>query len=44
MSHIFYIMCTVIYNSSSLGSVAFATDAEFYKNMTNIVYNYDNLL
>ena len=43
VSHIFYIMCTVIY-FLSLGSLVFATDAELYKNMTNIVNNYDTLL
>ena len=43
MSHIFYIMCTVIYNYSHSGLLVFATDAELYKNLINIVYNYDTL-
>ena len=44
VSHIFYNMCTVVCNCLSLGSLVFATDAKLYKNVTNMIYNYDTLL
>ena len=44
VSCIFYIMWTAIHNCSSLGCLVFTTDEELYKNVTNIVYNYDMLL
>ena len=44
VSQIFYIMCTVIHNCLSLGSLVFGTGEELYENMTNIDYNYDTLL
>ena len=40
LSCIFYTMCTAIHNCSSLGSLVFATDAELYKNVTNMICNY----
>ena len=44
VSCMFYIVCTVIHNFSSLSSLVFATDVELYKDVTNIVYNYDTSL
>ena len=44
VSHIFYIVCTVIHKCLSSGSLVFATNVELYENVTNIVYNYDTLL
>ena len=43
--HVYSILCALQYTTACLsGSLVFATDAELYKNMTYIVYNYDTLL
>ena len=44
VSHMFYIMCSAIHNCLFLGSVVFATDAELYENVTNMIYIYNTLL
>ena len=40
--HVYSILCTLQYTTA--GSLVFATNAELYKNMTNMIYNYDTLL
>ena len=43
--HVYSTLCALQYTTAHLtGFLFFATDAELYKNMTNMIYSYNTLL